>query len=89
MRIKSGFVLEEIAGSYIAVAVGKRAEEFHVLIRLNSTGAFLWRALEEADLSQEELVLRMTEEYSVDESIAKRDVSAFIGKITEAGLLDE
>lgn len=88
MKIKSGFVLEEVGGSYIAVAVGKRAEEFRVLIRLNSSGAFLWRAIENNDLSEAALADLLVDTYGIDHSLAERDVQTFTAKLTEAGLLD-
>ena len=44
MKIKDGFVLEEVGGSYLAVAVGECAGNFNGMVRLNGTGAFLWLA---------------------------------------------
>ena len=88
MRIKSGFVLEEVGGTYLAVAVGDRAEELRVLIKLNSTGAFLWN-LASGDVTEDYLVEEMMANYGIDRSIAQRDVTAFVAKLREGGLLDE
>ena len=55
MKIKDGFVLEEVGDFYLAVAVGELAEEFRAIVRLNETGAFLWRQLL-TDKSKEELL---------------------------------
>ena len=41
VKIKSGFVLEEVGGSYLAVAVGEDSSQFSSLVKLNATGAFL------------------------------------------------
>ena len=49
MKIKDGFVLEEVGGDFLAVAVGDRATEFSAMVRLNGTGAFLWNLLSESD----------------------------------------
>ena len=89
MKIKSGFVLEEVGGTYLAVAVGERAEEFRVLIRLNGTGAFLWGIIAESDVDEETLVDRMKDKYGIDTATASRDVSIFVAKLREGGLLDE
>ena len=78
MRLKSGFVLEEVGGTYLAVAVGERAEEFKALIRLNSTGAFLWQILADRDVSEDDLVDALLLEYDVSESVARSSVSAFL-----------
>lgn len=85
--MKSGFVLEEVGGAYIAVAVGANAS--NALIKMNGTGAFLWRLLDAGNMTEDSLVQALTEEYEVDENLARRDVSAFVIKLREAGLLDE
>ena len=56
MKIKSGFVLEEVGNSYIAVAVGDRADSFNGIVKLNKTGAFFWNLMAERDISADELV---------------------------------
>ena len=88
MRLKSGFVLEEVGGTFLAVAVGDRAEEFKALIKLNSTGAFLWKILAERDVSERDLVDALLGEYEVSESVAERSVSAFLNNLYKGGLID-
>ena len=89
MRLKSGFVLEEVGGTYLAVAVGERAEELKVLIRLNSTGAFLWQQLADREVSECDLVDALLSEYEVDRDVAVRCVSDFVKSVRNGGLLDE
>lgn len=86
MKIKSGFVLKEIAGSFIVVSVGERVKEFNGVITLNETGVLLWKKLE-SGATEEELVKAILSEYDVDEATAKADVSGFVNKLKEANLL--
>lgn len=86
MKIKSGFVLKEVAGSFIVVSVGERVKDFNGVIMLNETGVFLWKKLERG-ATEEELISALLNEYEVEESVAKADVAAFIGKMKEAELL--
>lgn len=86
MKIKDGFILREVAGSYLVVAVGARVKDFNGMINLNETGAFLWKLLEKG-ATEEEAVAELLKEYDVDEETAKADVKAFVSKLTEAGLL--
>lgn len=88
MKIKSGFVIEQVGGSYLAVATGERAASFRALIRLNDTGAFLWKLLSEGDMTKEELLSRMLEEYDVTEELAKRDITKFLEMLLKADILD-
>lgn len=86
MKIKDGFVLREVAGSYIVVAVGEAVKNFNGIINLNETGAFLWKILE-SGATKEELVAKLLEEYDVDEKTAAEDVGKFINKLSEAKLV--
>ena len=89
MRIKKGFVLEEVAGRYLACATGDLVAEFSGLVTLNSTGAFLWSLLTEGDTTEEEMLSRMLSEYEVSEDVARADISAFVKKLRDGGILDE
>ena len=89
MKIKSGFLLEEVGGSYLAVAVGERAEEFKVLIKMNSTGAFLWNIIAESDKTESELADELVNRYGIDRALAERDASSFVKMLKDGGLLDD
>lgn len=88
MKIKDGFVLEEVGGGYLAVAVGARAKEFTGLVRLNGTGAFLWNKLSGADMTREELVDAVLSEYEVAREQVEGDVAAFEAKLRENGIIE-
>lgn len=86
MKIREGFIIREVAGSFVVVAVGSAAKEFGGIINLNETGAFLWKALEKG-ATAEELVSKLLEEYEVDEATARADVDAFVKKLQENQLV--
>ena len=86
MKIKDGFILREVAGNYIVVAVGDAVKEFNGIINLNETGAFLWNVLVKG-ATEEELLDAILNEYEVEKEIAERDVKAFVEKLTEAKIL--
>ena len=86
MKIKDGYILREVAGSFIVVAVGDAVKDFNGVINLNETGAFLWKILE-SGATEEELLNKLLEEYYVDETVAKSDLENFINKLQEAKLV--
>ncbi len=86
MKIKDGYLLREVAGSFIVVAVGEAIKEFNGIVNLNSTAAFLWKELS-TDKSEEQLVSALLSEYDVERSKAEEDVKKFISKLTEAKLI--
>ena len=86
MRIKEGFVLRQVADSYVVMNLGSEIS-FNGMLTLNESGALLWNAiLEGADADG--LVTALLNEYDVSEEIAKKDVAAFIEKIKGAGILE-
>ncbi len=88
MKVKSGFVVHTVGGETVAVASGELAMEFNGMVKLKGTGAFLFELLQN-DITEEELVTRLAEEYIVDVAIAKRDVRAFLASLENAGLIEQ
>ena len=87
MKIKENFVLRELCGDYVVVAVGEQTLNFKGLIKLNETGAFLWQKMAEKDISEEALLQAMLSEYDVEKAVAKTDIDEFIDLLKEADLL--
>ena len=86
MKIRDGFILREVADSFIVVAVGEAVKTFNGIVNLNETGAFLWKILEQG-ATKEELLKKLTAEYDVDDATAKKDIDAFVAKLEEAKLV--
>ena len=78
MQIKKDFTIQKVGGSYVAVAVGESSKNFHGMIRLNETGAFLWKMMAECDCTEEELVEALLGEYEIDRETAAKDVRGMI-----------
>lgn len=87
MKLKKNFILREVAGTFLVVAVGDAVKDFNKAINLNSTGAFLWKQLEN-EVTEEELIDKLLEEYEIDRETAKKDISGFLQRLREANLLD-
>ena len=86
MKIKEGFILREVAGSYIVVAIGEAVKTYNGLITLNETSAFLWNVLVKG-ATEDELVNALLSEYEVEKEVAVKGVKAFINKLVEAKLV--
>lgn len=87
MQIKKDFTIQKVGDSYIAVAVGETSKTFHGMVRLNETGAFLWKKMAEADVTVDELVEALLAEYEVDRETATRDVENLVEQFRESGIL--
>jgi len=86
MRIKDGFILRQVAGNYIAVAVGAESIDFNAMVTTNDTGAFLWKKLQ-TETTEEELLEALTSEYDIDAETAKADISEFLEELRKGKLL--
>lgn len=86
MKIEKEFILREIVGDYVIVPTGKTALEFNGLITVNELGAFIWKKLQQ-EVSEDELIQEILEEYEVDEETARHDVEEFLNKLTECKIL--
>lgn len=80
--------MREVAGENVVIAVGEAAKSFKGMIRLNPTGAFLWKLLEK-DTDEAAMLSAMLDAYETDKETAENDIRAFVGSIRAAGLLDE
>ena len=86
MKIKEGFILREVAGSFIVVAVGEAVKTYNGLITLNETSAFLWNLIVKG-ATEDELVDALLGEYDVEKEDAVKGVKSFINKLVEAKLV--
>lgn len=88
MIIKPGFVIKQVGGQEIVIAVGKAAEKFNGYITLNGSGKLLWNALSKG-ATKDELVSLMLATYDVERQVAEEDVDRFVTKLISADIIDE
>lgn len=88
MKIKKGFILKEIAGSYVVVPIGDDMVDFSLMVTTNETGAFLWNCLSE-DKTIPELVDALKSEYegASDEELSA-DVEEFVALLKENKIVE-
>lgn len=86
MRVKKDFILREIAGDYIIIPTGKTALDFNGLITVNEVGASLWNMLQK-EVTLEDLVQGILDEYDVEESVAREDIQEFLEALVKGGIL--
>ena len=87
MKIKKGFVLRVVGGEHVVVPVGEMSKNFHGMINLNETGAFLWRFFSE-EHSVDEGVEALLGEYDVEEELARTDVGRFVDVLLKNGVAE-
>lgn len=87
MKLNENFMLRQIVGSWVVVAVGPTSVDFNGMLRLNETGVLLWNRLEDG-ADEAALVDALTAEYDVSAGQAAADVRDFLRQLESAGCLE-
>lgn len=88
MKLNENFFLRQVADAWIVIPIGQDMLDFNGLIRLNETGALLWKALEQGgDLAA--MADALCAEYEVDRATAEADAAEFLDKLKSAGCLED
>lgn len=88
MKIKEGFVIREVAGTFLALATGDLSKVYNGSITLNSSAKFIFDCFS-VDTTKEEVVEKMLENFEgLDEATASEAVDEFIAKLKEENLID-
>lgn len=89
MRIKEGFRLREICGTFVVVPEGIELVNFNKMLSLNESAAYLWKEVEGKDFDVELLSRLLLEQYEVEEEVARKDAEALLSKWIESGVVIE
>ena len=87
MKIKENYVMREVAGQAIVIAVGEESKKFKGMINLNRTGKDGWTGLEKG-LNLAEIVKKMADDYEVDENTAMQDIESMVNRLLKIGVLE-
>jgi len=87
MKIKNGFVVREIAGECVVVALGEASRIFNGIIKLNETAKLIWNMLSEGN-EKETVIQSILETYEVDRETAEHDFDRFVETLKGANILE-
>lgn len=89
MKLNENYILRNVAGSDIVVAVGEEAAKLRGVITLNDTAAFIWRCLEN-NLNEDEIAVKLKEEFTgADDEQLRGELREFLDKLKMRGILQE
>lgn len=88
MKIKEGFVKQQIGDKTIIVSTGDLSKDFHGMIELNYTAADIWEWLSQG-LTNEEVAKLLSEKYNIDLLKARKDTEKIINKMFAVGVVED
>ena len=87
MKIKDGFVKQQIGDKIIIVSAGDLSKEFHGMIELNYTAADIWDWIS-AGYTCEEVTELLANKYNIEISKARSDTEKIINKMISSGVIE-
>lgn len=86
MKLKTDYVLRQLAGTWVVLPLGSASVNFNGMLKLNDSGAMLWKVLEQGG-GKDALVDALTGEYNVSRQQAEADVEEFLNKLVQCGCI--
>ena len=87
MRLNREFSVCEVAGQSFLAPTGSKVMDVNKMMDLNDSSLFIINLLKDNDMTHEEILDKMLEEYEVDRETADADLKEFIEKAVKAGVI--
>jgi len=88
MTLNPDFIIQDLGDDKLLIPVGKAAESFHGLIRLNETAAFIVSQLGQ-ETTPAAIADAMLAEYEVDRPTAEANIAQILDQLRSVGALVE
>ena len=88
MKIRDGFILREVAGTFVIITAGNADLDFKGVITVNEVGALIWKGVE-AGKSKDEIVDKILSEYDVQREVAAVDCDEFLQQLISKNIIEE
>ena len=86
MQLIKEHILRKVGKNIVLVPFSSRETDFDGMIVLNQTGEFICRKLEQ-DISREELIRNLAEEYDENIETVEKDTDVFLAQLAECHML--
>ncbi len=86
MEIKKNVILRTVAGENMLIPVGDTVFEYNGIFCLTESGKLLWEQIKYG-AEKEQLIDLLINEYEIDYKTASEDVTEFLGKLSEYGII--
>ena len=87
MVLKKNFEIVDMVGEHMVVPLGKEVTSFNGIVALSEASAFLLKSMETGK-TEDELVDILIDEFNVEPTVARADISEFLNKMIEMGIIE-
>lgn len=86
MRLKYQMAVQEVAGTYMAVAIGDDARCYNSILKLNETGKTILEMLRQ-ETTEDAIVTELMNLYEGEETLVRSSVAEIIDRLASEGLI--
>lgn len=87
MKVRSDFILRNIAGEYMLMPAGDQIKDFQGMLVMNELSAFVWEKLQ-VPTTRDTLLADILAEYEIDEQTAAADLDALLDELNRHGVIE-
>ncbi|MDO4608512.1 MAG: PqqD family protein [Clostridia bacterium] len=87
MKLKYKFIINDVAGSKVAVSSERIDDSFKGMIRLNETGEYIFKKLQK-DSTVEQIAEALSKKYKISKQTATTDVVKFVEHLNSYGIIE-
>jgi hypothetical protein len=87
MQIKKEMIFRNVAGDNVLLPGVGATLDLNGLFVLTDTAAFIWNILPDVK-DENEILEKMLEEYEIDEETARKDITGFLGRLRDFGIIE-
>ena len=87
MRLNTEFSVCEVSGQSFIVPTGSKLMDVDKMMDLNDTALFIINSLKDKDISFDELLVAIMDEYEIDMETASKDLGDFIDSARKVGVI--
>ena len=89
MKLKKGFKLKVVSGEYTVVPDRRINKSFTNLIVFNDTAVFLWNLISEREVTKQEMLEALLEEFDISTVLALGNIDVFVKTLKENEIIEE
>ena len=88
MKLKHTFEMMELDDQIVAIPLGDGAADYHGVVKMNETGAFIFGLLKE-DVTEEDILGAVSKEFALPQDEIADSVKEYIAGFRDKGFLEE
>ena len=89
MKLKKDFTIYNIADEWMLIPTGEQIATFGGTVVLNEVAAFLVKEIKDDDKTIDQLMEALLNEYDVDATTARNDISEALETLKQSGVLED